>query len=66
MAGGDGRLQDGEQLVAHLTDPRGLSMNLVKCMDDTSVDPVTLEPFRTPVVASDGHTYELSSLREWV
>jgi hypothetical protein len=35
-------------------------------MDDTSVDPVTLEPFRTPVVASDGHTYELSSLREWV
>lgn len=30
------------------------------------VDPITQEPFRVPVVASDGHTYELDTLVEWV
>jgi hypothetical protein len=29
-------------------------------------DPITLEPFRVPFVASDGKTYELESLLEWV
>lgn len=29
-----------------------------------SVYPTTLEPFRLPVVASDGHTYELQCLVE--
>lgn len=33
---------------------------------EQDADPVTLEAFVTPVVASDGHTYELSSLREWL
>lgn len=29
-------------------------------------DPITLEDIRDPVLASDGHTYEWSSLKEWV
>lgn len=29
-------------------------------------DPLTLEDIRDPVLASDGHTYEWASLREWV
>lgn len=29
-------------------------------------DPISLENFRDPVVASDGKTYEFSSIRSWV
>jgi hypothetical protein len=33
---------------------------------DLGVDPITLEPFKFPFVASDGKTYELESLIQWV
>jgi hypothetical protein len=29
-------------------------------------DPITLEPMKDPVVASDGHTYDYESLCEWM
>jgi hypothetical protein len=29
-------------------------------------DPITLEPFTCPFVASDGFTYDLSTLVEWM
>jgi hypothetical protein len=35
-------------------------------MDLPDVDPISQEPFRVPVVASDGHTYELEDLIKWV
>jgi hypothetical protein len=33
-------------------------------MDDLLIDPITLEPYVQPVLASDGYTYSLESLQE--
>lgn len=35
-------------------------------MTDKSKDPITLEVFTDPVIASDGHTYEWSALKTWM
>ena len=34
--------------------------------DDELLCPITLEIFRDPVVASDGHTYERKAIEEWI
>ena len=34
--------------------------------DDSLLCPITLEIFRDPVVAKDGHTYERQAIVEWI
>jgi hypothetical protein len=34
--------------------------------DDSLLCPITLELFRDPVLAEDGHTYERQAIVEWI
>ncbi|CAF1532799.1 unnamed protein product, partial [Adineta steineri] len=38
----------------------------MKTPDDALLCPITLELFRNPVVAQDGHTYERQAIEEWI
>jgi len=34
--------------------------------DDSLICPITLELFRDPVLAEDGHTYEREAITQWI